>query len=195
MEELICNECKGRKFRKISDTEYECEYCGAIIKEDAKQETPQVVIVQQPIEPQVIVTPFPNEVSYSASCKDGSAWVGGKLVINPDIFSFIPHSFNFSGNLSPREWNITDIVEYVKGKLSCLDIKMKDGSKVKLSCNDRDKIIYQLEERRKYWVGKAADNGKVEKAEVKSSISGIVINLIIAFFALLCVFGWISMCS
>lgn len=155
MEELVCKECKGRKFRKISDTEYECEYCGGIIKEATKPEAPKVVIVQHQA-PQQIVSPFPPEVSYAANLKDGiMTWLGGKLVIYPDKFAFVPHSFNFStGNLSPREWKIKDIEGYVKGMLTYFDIKMKDGKKVQLAVNGKKNIINQLEERRKYWLEK-----------------------------------------
>lgn len=157
MEELVCKECKGRKFRKISDTEYECEYCGAIIKEEAKPvSAPQVVVIQQPTPQRKIVSPFPPEVSYGANLKDGFMnWLGGKLIIYPDKFAFEPHSFNFtSGNLSAREWSITDIVGYVKGMLTYFDIKLKDGKKVQLAVNGKKNIINQLEERRKYWLEK-----------------------------------------
>lgn len=158
MEELICNECKGRKFRKISASEYECEYCGAVIKEAVEQAAPKVVIVRQQNQapqPQAIVTPFPPEVSFGANCKDGTVWLGGKLFITPDKFIFKPHSFNFSGgNLSPREWRIVDIVGYVKGLLTYLDIKMRDGGKVKLAVNGKNNIINVLEDRRKYWLEK-----------------------------------------
>lgn len=154
MEDLFCNECKGRRFRKISASEYECEYCGAIIKETATQETPKVVIVNQSAKTRTLVTPFPPEVSYGARCNEGLTWVGGRIIINPDKFVFAPHSFNFRGNLSPREWRIKDIVGYVKGLLTFLDIKMTDGSKIKLSVNEKNKIINALEERRKYWLKK-----------------------------------------
>lgn len=154
MEELICNECKGRKFRKISESEYECQYCGAIIKEAVKPESPKIVIVQPQVQPKAIVSPFPPEISYAANLKNGILdWLGGKLVIYPDKFAFIPHSFNFSsGNISSREWKIEDIIGYVRGFLTYFDIKMKDGSKIELAVNGKKNIINALEERRKYWL-------------------------------------------
>lgn len=155
MEELVCKECKGRKFRKISNTEYECKYCGAVvIKDPPTQSAPKVVVIQQPVQPQPIVSPFPPEISYAANFKDGPIiWLGGKLIIYPDKFSFVPHSLNFGcGNLSAREWKITDIAGYMKGMLTYFDIKMKDGTKINLAVNGKKNIINQLEERRKFWL-------------------------------------------
>lgn len=154
MNDLICTNCKGRKFRKLNSSEYECEYCGAVIKETPEQNTPKVVNVQQTIQPQPLVTPFPPEISYGANLKEGMLlWLGGKLIIYPDKFSFVPHSFNFAGgNLSAREWRIIDIAGYVKGMFRYFDIKMKDGTKIKLASNGKKKIIKQLEERRKFWL-------------------------------------------
>ncbi|MDE7166239.1 MAG: TFIIB-type zinc ribbon-containing protein [Bacteroidaceae bacterium] len=158
MDELICPECKGRKFRKISSLEYECEYCGAVIKDTSTQSTPKVFVIQQPTQPQPIVTPFPPEISYVAVLSTGF-WdaLEGKLIIYPDKFAFTPSS-SFTnrlngGNLSSREWRISDISGYVKG-MWVLDIKMMDGTKIKLSVNNKKSIIDALEERRKYWIEK-----------------------------------------
>ncbi|MCF0185568.1 MAG: hypothetical protein HUJ98_03655 [Bacteroidaceae bacterium] len=41
MKEMTCPECKGKSFRKISYDKYECNYCGATVKdEDATPEQP-----------------------------------------------------------------------------------------------------------------------------------------------------------
>lgn len=149
MEELVCNECKGRKFRKISETEYECEYCGAITK-DTAQVVPKVVVIQ-PTQPQQIVTPFPSEISYSASLREGFNTLTGKIIIYPDKFVFKPESIFNTGNLSPREWRIVDINGYTKGMFAFLDVKMKDGKKIHLSVYGKKTIITELEARRKYW--------------------------------------------
>lgn len=150
MEELVCNECKGRKFRKISETEYECEYCGAITK-DTAQVVPKVVVIQ-PTQPQQIVTPFPPEISYSASLREGFNTLAGKIIIYPDKFVFKPESIFNTGNLSPREWRIMDINGYTKGMFAFLDVKMKDGKKIHLSVYGKKTIITELEARRKYWL-------------------------------------------
>lgn len=148
MEYIVCSECKGRKFRKISNTEYECEYCGAIIKEAAKPEAPKIVIVQQQA-PQQIVTPFPGKVSYDASYRDESMkWLAGKLIIYPDKYVFVPRC-----GTSTREWCIKDIVGYEKVILGVLLIKMKDGKIIPFSARGNpDVIINMFEERRKYFL-------------------------------------------
>lgn len=153
MDELVCKECRGRRFRKISATEYECEYCGAIIKEAPKPGNEKIVIIQQ-VQPQPIVSPFPNEISYTASLREGFNTLNGKLVIYPDKFSFVPQSVFNTGNLSPREWKIVDITGYVKGMITFLDIKMTDNKKIHLAIQWKRKIIKELEARRKYWLEK-----------------------------------------
>lgn len=151
MKELICSECKGRKFRKISATEYECEYCGAIIKEEQKATPEKIVIIQQS-QPQPIVTPFPSEISFAASLREGIKTYGGKLKIYPDKFIFEPHAFNFGGNLSNRQWEITDIIGYSKGLLTLLDFKMNNHKTIHLAINKKRSIINELEARRKFWL-------------------------------------------
>lgn len=152
MEELICNECKGRKFRKISASEYECEYCGSVIKETVQPQSPKVVIVQQPAQPQPIVTPFPPEISFRAGLREGFNILSGRLIIYPDKFVYEPDSVNFGGNLSPREWRIVNIAGYIKGFASLLDIKMKESGKIRFSVIEKGTIINALEDRRKFWL-------------------------------------------
>lgn len=151
MENFVCSECHGRRFQKISSTEYECEYCGAIIKTTAPA-SPKVVVVQQTM-PKPIATPFPAELSYLATLREGFNSLSGKIYIYPDKFAFCPSSSILNGgNLSPREWRIVDITGYTKGILALLDIKVKDGSKIRLSVNNKKVIINALEERRKFWL-------------------------------------------
>lgn len=173
MEELICNECKGRKFRKLNESEYECEYCGAVIKDTTVPETQKVVIIQQHIpQPEEIVSPFPPEVSYAGSRIDSmTKGTTGRLVIYPDKFAFIPDTSNIfnRGNLSPMEWKITDIAGYTKAAISMLDIKFKNGDKENFTFTNKEQIIKLLEERRKYWA--AQNNDEISAQEIKAGHS------------------------
>ena len=150
MEELICKECNGRKFRKLNASDYQCEYCGAIIKDVSASAAPKVVVIQN-TQPQTIETPFPNEVSYRANLREGGITQTGRLIIYPDMFVFSPEGRFNKGNLSPREWKITDIAGYTKG-LFTLDIKLKNGTKAILYIDKKKSIINLLEERRKFWL-------------------------------------------
>lgn len=201
MEDLVCNECKGRKFRKISNTEYECEYCGAIIKEILKTESPQIVIVQQPIEnkPEPIVSPFPAEVSYAGSRSYSiTSFSEGRFIINPDKFIFEPNTSNIfnTGNLSPQEWRITDIAGYTNGAMARFTIRMKNGEDIAFASPNKKQIIKLLEERRKYWAEQSAGEGvTTEDINAKRSGCNVFLWVIIAVFSLICIFGWISLLS
>lgn len=155
MDELICSECKGRKFRKISDSEYECEYCGAVIKDTSYTPPPQVIVVNSEA-PQQVDTPFPKEISYNANLKEGLYTLVGQLIILPDkfVFKVLKHSAFYFGNLSPREWNIIDISECIKGILFNLKIKMRDNTSVRLEVHGGKRIINELVARRKYLLEK-----------------------------------------
>lgn len=199
MEELICNECKGRKYRKISASEYECEYCGAVIKEAVEQAAPQVVIVQQQTQepqPKAIVSPFPPEVSYTGSRNDSmTRGTTGRLVIYPDKFAFIADTSNIfnRGNLSNQEWNIINIAGYTKGAINMLDIKYKNGDIVNFSFTNRDQIIRLLEERRKFWAKEGKDGtDSEEELKVKSTAGRSITSFLFVFLGLLCIFGWFS---
>ncbi|MDE7136265.1 MAG: hypothetical protein K2N91_06505 [Muribaculaceae bacterium] len=188
MEELICKECKGRKFRKINGSEYECEYCGAIIKDTS------VGIVQE-INPKPKATPFPAEISFAGKLREGINTTLGKLIIYPDRFVFVPVAMTSSGNLSPREWNIIDIAGYINCALTKAYVKMKDGTTFYLEVPGL-KIIEELESRRKYWVGEnGGDNSQIqiENAEVKNSSGELVVFIVIGIFILFLFFVFSSL--
>ena len=187
MEELICKECKGRKFRKINDLEYECEYCGAIIKDTS-------VRVVQEVYPKPKVSPFPAEISFTGKLREGINTISGKLIIYPDKFVFVPFSIN-TGNLSPREWNINDITGYINCALTKAYVKMKDGTSFYLEVPGL-KIIEELERRRKYWIGEnGGDNWhiQIENAEVKNSSGEFVVFIVIGIFILFLFFVFSSL--
>lgn len=153
MNELICTNCKGRRFRKISAYEYECEYCGAINREIVTMVAPQVSIAND-FTPEVLPSPFPVELSFEACYIEGFDTYTGQLLIYPDKFRFEPGSnpmnlINF--NNRPREWKINDIVGFNKGFMGIFNIKMKNGRKLHFSVYGKERIINLLEERRKYW--------------------------------------------
>lgn len=54
---------------------------------------------------------FPAEITYVANFNEGINFIGGKIVITPELLIFRSHSINF-GELSDRIFNIKDIVGY-----------------------------------------------------------------------------------
>lgn len=188
MEELVCKECKGRKFRKISATEYECEYCGAVCKDtSAASGKPQIVIVNN-AGPKPIETPFPPEISYHSGLREGINTQKGRLAITPDKFMFIPNSIHNTGNLSTREWKISDIEGYTKGALAFLDIKMNNRKSIHLSITNRSKIISELEERRKFWAKHNVSKTE-QDSEVSSSFGRILGIGFTVLFLVLIIYG------
>lgn len=159
MDELVCPSCRGRQFTKISEHSYECRYCGALIKENIKDyQSPvppasQTIIIQQPVEAPPDITPFPTEISYAATLREGMIPYLGKLTIYPDKFVFVPEMLS-KGNLSPREWNVTDIIGFTKGAFYNLHIKVRNHNDVHLNMYGGKRIINELEARRRFWLEK-----------------------------------------
>lgn len=150
-ETIKCAECGGTKVINIGENQYRCLYCGATFRLDS--ETPQSTKAQIPPQPQVIVinqpaTNFP-ELEFAANFNKGLNSQGGKLYITSTQLIFRPHSFNL-GNLDEKVYEIKDITGYKKGFLTFFYIMFRNGSRIKLTVNDKSGVIQALEERRKY---------------------------------------------
>lgn len=53
--DMTCPSCKGRRFKELAPNTFECQYCGAIVKEEPSPEPQTQPVVQQPPQQQAPV--------------------------------------------------------------------------------------------------------------------------------------------
>jgi hypothetical protein len=92
---------------------------------------------------------FPPAIEFKANLNEGINSIGGTLVITPETLIFKAHSINF-GNLSDRVFPIKDIVGFKKGLLTFLYINFANGQRIKLTLWNKQKVIDEIEARKKY---------------------------------------------
>ena len=97
----------------------------------------------------VASSPFPEILQFKANLNEGMLSTGGNLVITPTQLIFRPHAINV-GNRNHRVYEISEIVGYKKGMLTFMDILFRNGLTIKLTVWNKQKIIDELEARRKY---------------------------------------------
>lgn len=93
------------------------------------------------------VQPWPT-IEFKANFNEGLNSIGGKIVITATQLIFRAHGFNF-GDLRDRVFEIRDIVSYKKGFLTFMYISFSDGKTIKLTVWDKQRVINELEIRRK----------------------------------------------
>lgn len=89
---------------------------------------------------------FPNQIEFRANYMKGLSSIGGKIVITPEQLIFNPHYFNLDNR--NRTYYIKNIAGYKKGFLTSMIIYFVDGSKIRLTVQNKQTIIDELEARR-----------------------------------------------